>query len=79
MKYKKLVFENWKYPNVDVMPEDGDLCIVLWKSHDEKPNIFVGGYYSDRKEFWNNWGLGGAVLNEEDIVCWKLLDDYKFE
>lgn len=75
----KLIFDDWKLPEVDGWPDDGEWCVVLFGEDDEPPEVFVGGYDEERKRFYANFGLGGAVLDQEDAVVWISIRDHRWE
>ena len=74
----ELVFSSFKNPTVDGWPPDGEWALCLF-GDGQKPEIFVGGYDKERHIFYANYGLGGAVLDQEDVAAWCLLYDYQWK
>ena len=56
-------------------PIDCEWYFVIYQSKDGEYVNFVGGYFEERKEFYANFGLGGAVLGLKDAIAWISLDD----
>lgn len=79
MSMPKLIFDNWRLVEYDGLPNDGDWCIVTWEDHNGNVDWFVGGYQAEHKQFYANFGFGGAVLKEESVVGWTLLDEYRWD
>ena len=78
MDLGKLTFENWKNPEVDGWPPEWEWSLALWGDR-EKPEVFVGGYNAENKTFYANFGLGGAVLDQEHVFAWTLLSENRWE
>ena len=79
MALPKLVYDDWKTPEADGWPPDWEWCMVMWLDHNNQPEVFVGSYNEDKKAFYANFGLGGAVLDLEDVVAWMPLHDRRWE
>ena len=75
----RLVFDEWRTPEADGWPPDNEWCLVIWGENHEPPNVFVGGYSEENKNFYANFGLGGAVLDREHVMAWTLLDRHRWE
>ena len=39
---------------------------------------FVGGYNEEHKQFWVNFGYGGAVVDEADVIAWAEFENDKY-
>ena len=76
----QLIFEKWRFVEVDGYPSDAEWCVALWKADNGEIEIFVGGYSEEKKTFYANFGLGGAVLDQEHICAWTpLYGEYRLE
>ena len=75
----KLIFENWKFPGIDGYPADGEWCLCLFGEGREVPDIFVGAYSEEDKNFYVNFGLGGFSLSREDVAAWTSIQDHDWE
>lgn len=75
----KLSIENWKTVEEHGMPEDMDWCFVAWKDSKGDIEWSTGGYSEDEKQFYANYGLGGLVLDEKNVIAWCSFDDVVFE
>lgn len=61
------------------MPEEITACILIWKNHRGEYTISFGGYDEDTKQFYVDYGFGGMVLELENVIAWKDLEDFKLE
>ena len=75
----ELTFSSWKLPTRDGWPPDGEWCVCLFGEGKKKPEIFVGGFDQERRNFYANYGMGGAVLDQEDVAAWCLLYEYQWK
>jgi hypothetical protein len=72
----KLSVDNWNIVSENGLPEDGEFCFLIWKSSDGEYNWSVGGYNKNEKAFYVDFGLGGLVLEEKNVVAWaKFFED----
>lgn len=69
----KLSVEKWNLVSEKGLPEDGTWCFFVWQSDDGEYNWNVGGYNANEKIFFVDFGLGGLVLEEENIIAWAVL------
>lgn len=81
MKFKFEIDENsLNYVKEVGLPEDCELCFVIYKDDDSENgyDYFIGGYSSDEKQFYMNFGFGGMCLEEDNVIAWvPLLDSDK--
>jgi hypothetical protein len=66
----KLNVDNWNIVSEKGLPTDGEFCFLVWKSSDGEYNWSVGGYNKNEKEFYVDFGLGGLVLEEKNVIAW---------
>ena len=80
MSMPKVIFDDWKHPSVDGWPPEWEWCMVIWGvDADATPDVFVGGYSEEKKAFYANFGMGGAVLDREQVIAWTLLSEHRWE
>lgn len=66
--------ESWNLVSEVGYPEDAEWCFLIYKVRD-KYSFSVGGYSVYEEQFYVNFGLGGAVLDEQDVYAWALFCD----
>ena len=70
-KIPQLLFDKWHWVETDGLPEEEYIwCILMWKCHDGTLDMHVGSYFEEKKEFYVNFGLGGAVLDADSVIGW---------
>lgn len=67
-----LSVDKWNLVSEKGLPEDGEWCFLVWKTHDGELDWSVGGYNESENEFYVNFGMGGLVLGAEDVIAWAV-------
>lgn len=75
----ELIFDKWRIVEIEGYPPDDEWCIAVWRDRNDNVDIFVGGYDEERKIFYANFGLGGAVLDQEHVFAWTLLNEHHWQ
>lgn len=70
MPMPQMIFDQWRMFQYNEYPEDGEWCVCLFGEGKKPPEVFVGGYDEERKLFYANFGLGGAILDQDDCGAW---------
>ena len=66
--------EKWNLVSKVGYPEDGEWCFLIYKGRTDYC-YSVGGYDERKSNFYVNFGLGGAVLDEADVIAWALFEE----
>jgi len=69
---------DWNLVSEVGLPPDGTWCFVVFGDEATGYSWSIGGYSTDKKQFWANMGYGGMVLDEADCVAWKNWDNVDF-
>lgn len=70
----ELKINDWKMVASDGLPLDGTWCFLIVKDKDGAISWELGGYNKERHEFYLNFGLGGLITIEENVIAWAPLD-----
>lgn len=81
INFKLVVDERqWNVVSEKGYPEEYSWCFLILKTEAEgEYDYFVGGYIPDRKCFWVNFGLGGAVVDDNEVFAWAPFENAKIE
>lgn len=61
------------------LPKDGTWCFLVWKSAKDEYEWTIGGYNETEKYFYANLGLGGMIVDTDEVVAWaELFKDETF-
>lgn len=69
MKFN-LTVKKWNLVAKSGLPQDGTWCFYIWKTHEGKYDWAIGGYNACEKMFYVDFGLGGLVMEAENVVAW---------
>ena len=61
--------EKWNYILEKGYPEDGEMCIFIYK-YANKYSYEFGGYCENKHEFYVNFGLGSMVCDAQNVIAW---------
>lgn len=67
-----LSVDKWNLVSEKGLPEDGEWCFLVWKTAKGELDWSVGGYNENKQSFYVNFGLGGLVLDAEDVIAWAV-------
>ena len=72
----KYVFKisNLNYVEADGLPNDEELCFVVWADKEGNLDCFVGSYDENKKQFYADYGMGGVIVKAKSVIAWKLFD-----
>ncbi|MDE7213903.1 MAG: hypothetical protein K2N42_04930 [Anaeroplasmataceae bacterium] len=62
--------EQWNIISEVGYPEDGTVCIVLFKGSKNQMSWTISMYDEECKNFYVNYGYGGLVLEREEAYAW---------
>lgn len=68
----KLCVEDWNFVDQVGYPPCDEWCFIITPSQYGCLYTWgVGGYSVEQKTFYVNYGLGGLVTDQEDVIAWK--------
>ncbi len=71
LKYKFEIDESkWNYVEDIGLPEDGQWCFLIWRTHKGDYTYHLGGYNDRENSFYVNFGMGGCVLEADSVIAW---------
>ena len=69
-----LSVQKWHLVSEKGLPKDG-----TWKSAKDEYEWTIGGYNETEKYFYANLGLGGMIVDTDEVVAWaELFKDETF-
>lgn len=74
----KLCVEDWNFVDKVGYPAYDEWCFIITKSqHSCLYDWGMGGYSAEHKTFYVNYGLGGLVTEQQDVIAWKAFTDLR--
>ena len=74
-----LSVQKWHLVSGKGLPKDGTWCFLVWKSAKDEYERTIGGYNEAEKYFYANLGLGGMIVDADEVVAWaELFKDETF-
>lgn len=70
--------ENWNFVSEVGYPPDSEWCFIITPS--QVGCLYdwgVAGYSKKEKQFYANFGMGGLVTKQEDVIAWKTFTDFE--
>ncbi len=73
-----LKVEDWNMVSEVGLPDYDDWCFIVTPSqHGCYYDWGVAGYNKEAKTFYVNYGMGGLVYDESDVIAWKPFTNFK--
>lgn len=68
----EVLFKEFNFISEKGLPSNHTICIIIFGK--ENKDYFIGQYSEENHNFYVNFGDGGFVVNETDVIAWKELN-----